>query len=43
MKKVDLNINFEKPKKAQHYITGLLKYMNDEFDQYGVAKGLVEK
>ena len=43
MKKVDLNIRFEKPKKAQHYITGLLKYMNDEFDQYGVAKSLVEK
>lgn len=43
MKKVDLRISFEKPKKAQHYITGLLKYMNDEFDQYGVAKGLVDK
>lgn len=43
MKKVELGINFEKPRKAQHYITGLLKYVNDEFDQYGVAKGLVEK
>lgn len=43
MRKADLNIQFETPKKAQHYITGLLKYINDEFDQYSVAKELVDK
>lgn len=43
MKKVNLNIPFEVPVKAPHYITGLIKYLNDEFDQVSVADNLVSK
>lgn len=43
MKKINLNIPFEAPRKAQYYITGLLKYLNDEFDQVSTANNLVNK
>lgn len=43
MKKTNLNINFEQPKKAQHYITGLIKHLVDEFDQQGTAQNLAKQ
>ena len=43
MEKANLNINFEQPRKAQYYITGLIKYLVDEFDQQGTAQNLVKR
>lgn len=43
MKKVNLNIPFEAAVKASYYITGLIKYLNDEFDQASIADNLVSK
>lgn len=43
MKKNSLNISFDKPQKSDHYVTGLIKYICDEFDQEGVANNLVKR
>ena len=43
MNKVDLHIPFEPYKKANHYITGLIHYLVDEFDQQGTAEKLSSK
>jgi hypothetical protein len=43
MKKVDLHIPFEPYKNAQHYITGLIHWLVDEFDQQGTAEKLSAK
>ncbi len=43
MEKINLNINFEAPRKSQYYITGLIKHLVDEFDKEGTAKKLAAK